>query len=86
MPIVSEFFGIRIRMFYQDHSPPHFHAEHQGQTAAFDLRGQIIAGSIGSRNAARLIQNWASVHRFELEINWARLQAGRPLEKIKPLG
>ncbi|WP_373515867.1 DUF4160 domain-containing protein [Persicitalea sp.] len=27
MPEISRFFGIVIRMFYNDHAPPHFHAE-----------------------------------------------------------
>lgn len=26
MPTISEFFGILIRMYYDDHNPPHFHA------------------------------------------------------------
>ncbi len=30
MPIVSMFFGIVIRMFYQEYEPAHFHAEYQG--------------------------------------------------------
>ncbi|MEJ2210450.1 MAG: DUF4160 domain-containing protein [Anaerolineae bacterium] len=25
MPRISEFYGIVIAMFYDDHSPPHFH-------------------------------------------------------------
>ena len=28
MPRVSYFFGILIRMFHNDHLPPHFHAEY----------------------------------------------------------
>ncbi len=28
MPIISVVFGIVIRMFYKEHSPPHFHAEY----------------------------------------------------------
>lgn len=28
MPEISRFFGIVIRMFYNDHAPPHFHAEY----------------------------------------------------------
>jgi len=28
MPIISTFFGIVIRMFYQEHEPAHFDAEH----------------------------------------------------------
>ncbi len=26
MPTISRFFGIAIRMYYDDHAPPHFHA------------------------------------------------------------
>ena len=31
MPEISLFFGIRVTMYYDDHNPPHFHAEHNGQ-------------------------------------------------------
>ncbi|WP_407635395.1 DUF4160 domain-containing protein [Marinobacter nauticus] len=30
MPTISEFFGILIRMYYDDHNPPHFHAYYGG--------------------------------------------------------
>lgn len=26
MPEISRFYGIIIRMYYEDHNPPHFHA------------------------------------------------------------
>ncbi len=29
MPTISLFFGIIIRMYYDDHAPPHFHAYYQ---------------------------------------------------------
>ena len=32
MPIISVFFGIIVRMYYKEHEPGHFHAEHQGRT------------------------------------------------------
>ena len=28
MPEISLFYGIRVTMYYDDHNPPHFHAEH----------------------------------------------------------
>jgi hypothetical protein len=31
LPIISTFFGIIVRMFFDDHAPPHFHAEHAGR-------------------------------------------------------
>ena len=85
MPIISAFLGIVIRMFYKEHEPAHFHAEHAGQRAKFDLTGTLIAGTIGSRKARERIREWAQQHRTELEANWANMKAGRPLESIEPL-
>jgi hypothetical protein len=56
MPAVSIFFGIVIRMFYNDHGPVHFHAEYQGQRGKFDLTGRMLVGNIQSKTALRLNQ------------------------------
>ena len=32
MPTISVFHGILIRMFFNDHVPPHFHARYGGET------------------------------------------------------
>jgi hypothetical protein len=85
VPIIATFFGIVIRMFYREHEPTHFHAEHQGQQASFNVDGDVVAGEIRSRTALRLIREWAALHRAEIEANWARMKAGEPLEKIEPL-
>ena len=85
MPIISAFFGILIRMFYKEHEPAHFHAEYQSQLAKFSLDGDLLAGSIHSGTARRLIREWAALHRRELEANWENMKAGRSLERIEPL-
>ena len=85
MPIISSFFGIIIRMFYREHEPAHFHAEYQGQNANFDFDGRVVAGEIISATARRLIAEWATLHRAELEANWQAMKAGRPFEQIAPL-
>ena len=36
MPRVSEFFGIAIYMYYNDHMPPHFHAEYAEHEAIYE--------------------------------------------------
>lgn len=72
MPIISAFMGIIIRMFYLEHEPAHFHAEHRGQMASFDLDGQPMAGVIRSRAARRAIQRWAGAHRK----SWSRTGGG----------
>lgn len=85
VPIIAVFFGIVIRMFYKEHEPAHFHAEHQGQQAKFDFDGKMLAGSIQSKTAVRLIRQWAALHGPELVANWANMKAGKPLDKIPPL-
>lgn len=85
MPVVSTFFGIVIRMYYREHGVPRFHAEYQGQQATFTFDGEVLAGSIRSKTAARLIREWALAHVDELEANWTNARAGEPLERIAPL-
>lgn len=85
MPVISLFFGIVIRMFYREHGIAHFHAEYQGQQATFTFDGELLAGALQSRTALRLIKEWATAHREELEANWKRGRAGEPLDRIAPL-
>lgn len=85
MPIISTFFGIIVRMFFDDHAPPHFHAEYQGQEAVVDFQGRIVEGEIRSATARKLIRQWAQLHRAELEANWRRAKKLQPLDNIAPL-
>lgn len=62
-----------------------FHAEHQGEKAVFDFRGNMLRGDISSRTAVRLIREWIDLHQAELETNWAEMQAGRAFQRIDPL-
>ena len=85
MPVISTFFGIVIRMFYREHGVPHFHAEYQGRRATFTFDGEPLMGALHSRMAIRLVKEWSLAHRPELEANWNRAKAGRPVEWIAPL-
>lgn len=85
MPVISEFFGITIRMYYQEHEPPHFHAEYRDGRSTFDFEGQPLSGEMRSRRARRLIRMWALRNQRELESNWSRINAGEPILPIPPL-
>ncbi len=85
MPYVSMFFGIIIRMFHQEHNPPHFHAEYQGQRGMFDFDGNMVKGNLKSRRAKKLIQEWAMIHQAKLRQNWQQAKQRRPIERIEPL-
>jgi hypothetical protein len=44
---ISRFFGIIIRMFHKDHSPPHFHVEYGEYKAVFSIREQkVLEGNL----------------------------------------
>jgi hypothetical protein len=85
MPEISRFFGIIIRMFFDEHNPPHIHAEYQCHKAVFDLNGNIMRGDLGSRTATRLVREWIDLHVNELREDWELAQTGREINKIAPL-
>ncbi|MHC4861420.1 MAG: DUF4160 domain-containing protein [Planctomycetota bacterium] len=85
MPRISEFFGIAVYMYFDDHSPPHFHAryaEHEGLVAIDSLR--VLAGSLPPR-VLGMVMEWAAQHREELAENWERARQELPLNRIAPL-
>ncbi|MBL0293314.1 MAG: DUF4160 domain-containing protein [Saprospiraceae bacterium] len=50
MPEISRFLGIIIRMFYNEHNPPHFHAIYNEFEAEIDINTlEIIAGDFPKR-------------------------------------
>lgn len=82
VPIISLFFGIVIRMYHDDHPPPHFHAAYQGFEAFVSIEtGEILAGRLPTK-AARLVRQWALDHNAELMANWQRGEALLPMEMI----
>ncbi|MFZ5945746.1 MAG: DUF4160 domain-containing protein [Bacillota bacterium] len=49
MPLISQFYGILIRMFFNDqeqHYLPHFHAVYGEYSGSFTLDGELITGDI----------------------------------------
>lgn len=85
MPEISRFFGVVIKMFFEDHNPPHFHAEYSGRVALIDLRTlSAFSGSLPPR-AMGLVVEWAALHRQELLTDWERAQAQQELLRIPPL-
>lgn len=85
MPTISEFFGIAIRMYYDDHQPPHFHAIYAEHEALFRIDTlEIHEGNLPSR-AKSLVIEWAVEHREKLEENWEKVEKHEPLDNIEPL-
>lgn len=53
MPELCRFFGIIIRMYYNDHDPPHFHAVYSDDEALIGIDTlSIIRGELPRRALA----------------------------------
>ena len=76
MPTVSWFYGIAIRMYFDDHAPPHFHALHGGDMALVEIAtGEVIRGTLRSAERRR-VKRWTALHTTELMENWKRSRTG----------
>jgi len=85
MPKLSEFYGIKITMFANEHGVPHFHAHYEGASVAIGIQPlAVLAGAIRARGLA-LAMEWAAKHQPELLTSWNALQTGGKPEKIEPL-
>lgn len=85
MPEISLFYGIRITINYNDHTPPHFHAEYNGIRALIDIQeAKVLKGMLPKRQL-KLVLAWAELHRDELMQNWELSRSHQPLHKIAPL-
>jgi hypothetical protein len=85
MPIISRFFGIVIRMFFQEHAPPHFHAEYAEHRASIDIRTLSVIDGKLPRRAQELVLDWAELHREELLKDWDLCQQHHQPSDIAPL-
>lgn len=85
MPELSRFYGIVIKMFYNDHNPPHFHAEYGSDQIVVDVNTlAVIGGSLPPR-ATGLVIEWAAQHQEELREAWDRAHNMEPFDRIDPL-
>ena len=81
MPTVSAFYGILIRMFFNDHAPPHFHARYGEFEATIEIDTlHVLEGKLPQR-ALNLVQEWGMMHKEELLANWRLCR-----EKAAPVG
>lgn len=85
MPCVSRFYGIEIYMHYNDHAPPHFHAEYSGDEALYEIDTlRVYVGQL-PRRVHNMVIEWADLHRDGLWKNWLLARRGEELNDIEPL-
>ncbi len=84
MPELSRFLGIVIYMLYDDHRPPHFHADYAEYRITVEVDTGVVEGRF-PRRALRAVMEWHELHRDELSADWQRAERHEPLQKIPPL-
>ena len=83
MPVLSNFYGIIIKMYFQqsEHNPPHIHAIYGEYIGAIDIKtGELLEGDLPNR-ALKLIDEWLDIHREEVLKIWETQE----FKKIDPL-
>ncbi len=85
MPELSRFYGIVIKMFYNDHNPPHFHAEYGSDAIVVDVNTLAVIGGRIPPRATGLVMEWAAQHQAELQQAWVQARNMEPLDRIAPL-
>ena len=85
MPILSRFYGIVIRMYFQqaEHNPPHIHIIYQDVTFSISITDlRIIDGELNPPSKAiAMVKEWISIHREELLEMWNT----QDIHEIEPL-
>ncbi len=85
MPEISRFYGIIIRMYWDEHNPPHFHAFYGSDEVLVEIHSlSVLSGKLPPR-ALGLAIEWATSHQLELLSNWNLAREQKALVKIDPL-
>jgi hypothetical protein len=85
MPTISMFYGILIRMYWNDHAPPHFHVEYGEYRAQYLIETLALSRGQLPRRAHALVLEWAAMHRNELMEDWELCELKQQPKMISPL-
>lgn len=85
MPLLSEFYGIKIFIYWDDHYPPHFHAEYNGNQVLVNIETNVVIRGVLPANKLKLILGWAEIHHEELQDCWEKAKNNQMPTKIAPL-
>lgn len=85
MPSISQFYGILIRMFYNDHAPPHFHAVYGEYELIVGIAPITIIQGKAPNRVRSMVLEWTALHQQELLENWKYCQDSQSPLPIEPL-
>ena len=71
-------------MYWDDHSPPHFHAKYAGYEIIVSIANGIVEGKFPKRALYHVLE-WYELHKDELLENWELCQNREQPNQIEPL-
>jgi hypothetical protein len=84
MPEICRFLGIVIFMLYDEHAPPHFHAEYGEYKVTVEVESGVVNGRFPPR-ALRALLEWYELNKENLLEDWALAAEHKALKKLPPL-
>jgi hypothetical protein len=84
MPEISYFYGIKVYINFNEHNPPHFHAQYAEYKIIVYIDGWIVEGKFPKR-ALNMLLDWADAHKEELLEDWNLAMLKQLPNKIDPL-
>jgi len=72
MPTIARFYGMSIKMYFQqaEHNPPHFHVVYGEYAGEIDIRtGEELKGDLPNK-ALKMAQEWAEINKEKLLEIW----------------
>jgi len=83
-PKISEFFWIKIKMYYWNHNPPHFHIKYNEYEAFVSIKDIKVLEWQLPPKIEKLVLSWAELYEEELLENWELCLKEKPLNPILP--
>lgn len=87
MPELCRFYGVIIKMIYNDndrHHKPHVHVYYGEYESSIALDGEVLEGQIPIKQY-RMVSGWMALHEDELYAAWNNAVRSLAFNKIEPL-
>ena len=84
-PKLSEFFWIKIYVYWNDHNPPHFHVEYKDYNCYISIKELKILEWNLPNKIEKLVISWANIYQEELLEAWNTAQNMKTPKTIDPL-
>ncbi len=83
MPEVCSFYGMSIKLLWNDHLPKHIHVFVGDRQSRVTFGGEVLSGSL-EPDKLKVLRAWLMKRQIELEEDWEKAARKQPIERIKP--